>query len=366
MPIAQPKSPLLPDFDLLISGSALPPEVKVYVTEVVIDDDTRLPGMFTLKLVGADTQKEWAESITAMPTLPWIDDETLFAVGNVVEVKLGYRDDLETVLIGEITGLEPAFTFNQLPRLTVRGYDRRHRLHNGRKTRTFVQQKDSDIAAQIANELGLSSEVVDSQVTHDYVLQANQSDMDFLQERARRIQYEVVVADKTLHFRPIGNAESEILAMTLDDHLLEFYPRLSAVRQLSEVTVRGWDPKEKKEIVGQAKLGDEVSTMGGETAGGKLSDTAFGASATHVGDRPIVTQAEADQLALARFNQVALALIEGDGVCWGRTDLRAGTVIKIDGIGKRFSGQYYVTAVNHRYTAQRGYYTRFSVQRNAI
>ena len=150
----------------------------------------------------------------------------------------------------------------------MRGYDRSHRLHKGRKTRTFLQQKDSEIAEQIAGEVGLTGEVVDSKVTHDYVLQANQSDMDFLQERARRLQYEVVVEDKTLHFRPVGNAESELLTITLDDDLLEFSPRLSAMRQVSEVAVRGWDPKEKKEIVGQAKIGDEVSTMGGNTSGG--------------------------------------------------------------------------------------------------
>ena len=60
-----------------------------------------------------------------------------------------------------------------------------------------------------------------------------------------------------------------------------------------------------------------------------------------------------------------LGLISGEGMCWGRTDLQAGKVIKLDGLGKRFSGQYYVTAVTHRYRSDRGYYTHFQVQRNA-
>ena len=200
---------------------------------------------------------------------------------------------------------------------------------------------------------------------HDYVLQANQTDMDFLQERARRIQYEVVVEDKTLFFRPVSNAEGEIVTLTMNDDLLEFYPRLSAVRQVSEVMVRGWNPKEKQEIVGQARTGDEVSTMGGQNSGPTLFESAFGTVVGAVSDRPVMTQAEADQLAKARFNNVALALIRGEGVCWGRTDVRSGKVIKIDGVGKRFSGQYYVTATTHRYTPHRGYYTHFTVQRNA-
>jgi phage protein D len=189
--------------------------------------------------------------------------------------------------------------------------------------------------------------------------------MEFLQERARRIQYEVVVDDKTLLFRPVANAETEILTLTPNDDLLEFFPRLSSVRQVSEVTVRGWNPKDKAEFVGKAKTGDEVSTMAGKVTGGALIESAFGAAIAMVSDRPVMTQAEADQLAKARFNNVALALICGEGTCRGRTDLRAGKVIKIDGVGKRFSGQYYVTSTSHRYSPQNGYFTHFTIRRNA-
>jgi phage protein D len=94
---------------------------------------------------------------------------------------------------------------DRLPSVIVRGYDRRHRMQRARKTRTFVTQKDSDIASAVAREARLSVEAVDSTVIHDYVIQANQTDLEFLQERARRIQYEVFVTDKTLHFRPVQN-----------------------------------------------------------------------------------------------------------------------------------------------------------------
>ena len=69
----------------------------------------------------------------------------------------------------------------------------------------FVGLKDSDIASQIASEANLEVDAVDSKVTHDYVIQANQTDLEFLRERAGRIQYEVFVSDKTLHFRPVQN-----------------------------------------------------------------------------------------------------------------------------------------------------------------
>jgi phage protein D len=105
--------------------------------------------------------------------------------------------------------------------------------------------------------------------------------------------------------------------------------------------------------------------MGGQRSGGRIAHAAFGAAAELISVQPVMTQAEADQLARARLNHRALGLIEGQGVCYGRTDLRAGAVIRIEGVGRRFSGLYYVTGAIHRYTRQRGYQTHFAVRRNA-
>jgi phage protein D len=105
--------------------------------------------------------------------------------------------------------------------------------------------------------------------------------------------------------------------------------------------------------------------MDGESSGGALVESRFGPTIETVSRLPVFTQTEADQMAKARFNSLLLQLITGDGLCRGRADLRAGIVIKLDGLGKRFGGQYYVTEVNHRYSAKSGYETHFSVRRNA-
>jgi len=62
---------------------------------------------------------------------------------------------------------------------------------------------------------------------------------------------------------------------------------------------------------------------------------------------------------------MTLDFIRGEGRCRGCTGVRAGTVIRIDGAGKRFSGQYYVTSALHSYTRRDGYLTQFQVRRNA-
>ena len=79
----------------------------------------------------------------------------------------------------------------------------------------------------------------------------------------------------------------------------------------------------------------------------------------------VLNQAEADQLASGWFGELALRYVEGQGVCIGRTDLRAGSLVEIEGLGERFSGTYYVTSTEHSYRPNVGYRTAFTVSRNA-
>lgn len=348
-------SPLVPTVDVIINGTPVSASALRYVEDVVVDDSVEFPSMFAFAMTSSDAQGMSA---------PWIDD-ALFSVGNVVELKMGEAQSTTTMIIGEITALQAEYTASRLPLLRVEGYDRRHRLQRGRKTRTFLQKKDSDIASQIGGEAGLSVTATDTSSILDYVLQANQTDWEFLCDRARLIRYEVVVQDKTLFFRPTGNDQSEILTLSTDNDLMEFYLRLSSSGQASTVRLQGWDVKNKAALKGESRVGAEVSTMGGQSSGGQLVQAAFGDAIDVVTDQPVAAQDEADQIALARYNELVLELITGDAICRGRTDLRAGKVIKIDGIGKRFSGQYYVTSAIHRYSTESGYVTEIMVRRNA-
>jgi len=295
--------------------------------------------------------------------LTW-SDSALFKAGGQVEVQLGYVNALHPLFKGEITGLEPEFCADDVPTLTVRGYDLRHRLMRGQHTRSFQNVALSDIAAQVAQAAGLTPNVTNTRVKLDYVLQHNQSDLVFLQERAREIGYEVVVDDKTLYFRPPKLGAQPTLTLSREADLIEFWPRLTTLAQASEVAVQGWDVKQKAPIASQAKAGEEAVNMG-DVSGPTAARSAFGASTLTTVTRPVASKDEADALAKGMLANMALAYVSGEGVCVGTTDLRAGTVVKIEGLGKRFSGDYYVTSTTHSYRPSQGYRTGFAVQRNA-
>src|SRR5262245_3377405 len=347
--------PLVPSFAIAINGTPLDAATAAHVDFVRVAQDLGWPSMFSFVISGSEDLNQ---------DVPWVDDE-LFSIGHVVDVKLGYEDRVDTVMVGEIVALEPEFRQDGLPSLTVRGYDRLHRLQRARKARTFVQQKDSDIAAQIADESGLTPQVDDSSVIHDHVYQHQQTDFEFLLQRARRINYELSVDDKTLNFRALKNGDGASFTLTSGADLLRFNARRSAAVQPSEVSVRGWSVRDKAAVIGQARAGDETSAMGGETSGPAFGERTFGAAPDPCGGWPTQSQAEADQVARARLNAAALKFVTGDGVCLGRTDLRAGVVVDVQTGSKSFSGPYYVTGAEHHYSDRHGYLTYFTARRSA-
>jgi uncharacterized protein len=352
---APTSAPLISNVDIFVNGKVLTEDQRSHLVDLSVDLDVSIPSMFSITFSGRANISEG---------LNWLDDRT-FDIGNEVKIKMGYDDRLEQVIIGEITSLEPEFSVMSPTSLTIRGFDRRHRLQRGHKTRTFIKLKDSDIASQIASESGLSATVTNSKIVHDYLLQANQTDLAFLQERAALINYEVIVQDKQLLFQPMKNdASSKIQFSFGSDELISFYPRLSSVQQISQTLVSGWDIKTKKPITANSS-GAAARSMGGESNGAALAKKAFGVATLRTSS-PIVSQAEADQQATAQLNGRVIDLIIGEGTCFGRTDLIPGNTLKILALSKKFSGSYYITGVTHRFRSDRGYITEFRVKRNAI
>ncbi len=346
---------LAPEFEISVNGSPLPRAALADLIRLSVLDDVDAPGMFAITLVAWDTAEMKAK---------WIDD-ALFQEGNAVEVAFGYRDHTIKMFSGEITGLEPDFPEGQPPTLTVRGHDRRHRLMRARRTKSYTLVKDSDIASQIASGAGLNPVVTDSGVTLPYVLQHNQTDLEFLTMRARRLAFEVAVRDRDLIFRPRKTDGDAAFTLHREIELLSFNPRLSTLGQVTRAEVRGWDPATKKEIVGSAQVGDEAPLLAGSSSGPSSAQRAFSAAASARVDMPVQSQEEADAIARHGYAEMALRYVRAEGVCIGEPRLQAGIVVALDGLGTRFSGPYYVTSVEHAFGPKKGFRTLFSARRNA-
>lgn len=294
--------------------------------------------------------------------------------GAVLEVSAGSSQT--TIFKGEVVALEPRYVAGEDSKIVVRGYNKLHRLLRGRKSKTYLNMKDADIASAIAGEHGLSAQCGSAGITHEHVYQHNQTDLEFLRSRAARLGFEVWVEDTKLYFDAPALDQDSGIELKLPDPdpsqqvvLKSFAPKLSSAKVVKEVTVRGWDPQKKEEIVGKATASS--SSLGGKTAVSGSSD--FGDRVTYEVDHPIFSVDEAKSIAEARLAEHLMGYITGEGTCVGAPDIKAGIVVKItvngDDANDPFNGKYLVVGATHKYShntrGDGGYLTVVRVSRDA-
>lgn len=360
-------------------GTALTTDVEARLLRTVVDTHLHLPGMFVL-------------------TFRDIDGTTLtdagLSIGTCVQVWAGTPGDEQArrLITGEVTAIEGRYEY--LAGLTiVRGYDLGHRLQRVRRTRTFVNMTDSDIASQVAREGGLTlGEIMPTSVVHDHLGQCDETDWDFLKQRAREIGYEFGMADGTFRFRKassVSGATGEPLTLTLGENLRAFTPRVTAGNLTPNVEVRVWDPLQARVTSATAETATGAASIARSTAatfGQQFGQAATGASpavppegeageqdsfgpppsgtAHVISDRPVGSGASANSAATSVANglaeHLASTFAEAEGEAAGSPQIQAGAVVRAEGIPSQFTGNWVVTNARHIFDlSEGGYHTAF-------
>jgi phage protein D/phage baseplate assembly protein gpV len=345
--MAESSSVTAPLYQVLIDGDEIDPVEANSVHEIKITDWLRLPDVCTLA-VGYQAKKE------GNPYQPL--DDSKFEVGAKLEVKLGGMDDntTKTLFKGEIAAVEPDFQAGSV-HMVVRAYDRSHRMMRARKQRAFLNKTVSDIAKEVAQDYGFNVSVKSSGEPLDFVLQHNETDWEFLWRIARRIGFEfLVTGDTEAEFGP-PKLEDEV-ELSYPEDLHSFRPRITAIQQVEKVNVRGFDLKGKKEVLSTKDRPNQLTE-----AGIKRSDvlSKYSGDALEISGQSFSSKAEADQIAQSMLDQLANAYLAAEGSCFGNPDIKAGTKLKITGVGADFSGTYRAAKVRHLLGAG-GYTTEFS------
>jgi phage protein D len=209
--------------------------------------------------------------------------------------------------------------------------------------------------------------VESTSVTYDHVLQNNQSNYDFLIERAKRIGYEVKYDydEDAVLFRASKESETASTTYEYNEGLTSFNIRLRTLIGGSTVEVRGWDTTEASDLSSEATSGDENSTMGGDDSGFDYSSTVQDSSMV-ITDEFVYDSDDADAIAKGIYNLRLKEFMRGEGFLnKGDYTLRAGQTVEIDGISDTFNGTYYVVGTTHVINKSE-YTTTFIVRKTGI
>ncbi|MQS37191.1 phage late control D family protein [Streptomyces katsurahamanus] len=372
-----------PEFEVRIEGLEMDPATKNDVIDIKVNRDIDQMSGFDLTLNNwDDTRLTFKHS-----------DSPAFRLGGRVSVRLGYADQLLTVATGTISTLSPRFSDGGPPTVAVSGVDGLLRLKDRKpaenETKIYRNLPDWRIAEQIAQRNQLRIQVTREGPTHDQVVQKNQDDASFLMERAKRLDFDCYIlpdassGEDTLYFiRPTDGRDGRPIRVYrlayapglatgpaaqpagLIPNLLDFTPTLTLSQQVSKVTVRGWDPRTKQPIAFTATA--ENLPAGSNTADGQsgpqAAESTLGGRQDVLVDAPVTSDQEARELAVSLLRERAYEFITATGRVAGLPELRPGDNLEIHGLGRRFSGTYFVKRVEHTLNTS-GFFTQFTGRR---
>ncbi|MBN2443249.1 MAG: hypothetical protein JXJ04_17950 [Spirochaetales bacterium] len=328
-----------PSFVLYINNARLPGEREAEIKKIIILDRLNAPSTFAIH--ASDPDGEWREN----------DD---YFIGSRVKILMGYKDGMGELMIGDITGLSCTYKRNQATQVIITGQNLVHRLKRNIKNQAFSEVTVKDIISQLADGAGLSADVEDLTYEHPFTLQNQKSDYEYLQILAERYDCYFSVNDTTLRFNRLEKNLSEDVVLEYGKTLLEFFPEADTSKIISEVEVFAWNPAKHEVITGTSTAKDI------DAAGGAVIDDQFGGAKTIHIDQYALDQEGADQCAIDLLTRNTRDYVKGRGSTFGNPDIHGGSIVKVEGIGEKFSGKYFILSALHQLIPLEGYKTSFT------
>ena len=334
--MADTSARVVPNCKVMVDGSPLDPPVQASLVRLSIDLDADLFAQTTLlfsdpqmKLIGGDT----------------------FACGAALKIKLGYGANLEQLFDGEVVRLEPQFRKDQPIALMVVCQEPMHRLALSQSTRSLNDVDVSEVVKQIAQEHGFSSDAPSG--TKQHIMQGNISNATMLRRLGTRLGMRVRVEGKKLIMGPPPSTDP--IPLLMKDGIRKVKVKLKSAGQVSEISVHGWDPKNKQEVVGKAKPQGEIGKGGTD-----YGDSA--AIADSSGDNLPPDQATAEAMAKGRMTKLNEGYIKSQTDMIGDARMVPGQQVSFDKMGPGIDGTWRIERAMHDFS-KRGYFVKMEAVR---
>ncbi len=370
-----------PEFQVTINDEPIPAALRASISSV----------NYQTGLEGADR----VELTLVNEKLRWLDHE-LLALGNTLSLKIGYAPDaLKQVFVGEILGQSASFPSSGISMLNLVAQDRMERLQRGTKPRWFeisipslgnLALSDPVVASIVSAEngfvpitdfigatlsvllggLNVAASINDPDLAQKIVRkQINQTDFELLQCIAREngmeilIDHEGTLGGSKLNFLSLANRIKDEVTLKYGQSLIEFTPRISEVGQFWSVAAFVWVPQIKTEFTVTVAWDWDQMALTFDIRPGivPLGDT----PANYLIEDPVTLVSAPGKIIselIPRLNN----RLTGSGSTIGDPRIRAGSVLRLEGIGVQFGGLYRVTSATHTIDSG-GYRTNFEVRK---
>lgn len=386
----------VPDFKLSINDSDMPAGLKATVTSVRYQDG--LNAADRVEVGFANPNLQWLQQhirglgFSALPTGVTLGpigrvDVTAggsFDIDNKVSLQMGYAPfPLEDMFLGSVTGVDVSFPNGGMPTMTLVAHDYLNRLAPGKYARGFGPLADA-LVVMILSAENLLIPLIDPTITTisaalsaiNFIFkgtgtkQEGESDLELLTKIAGQYDADFWVDGHTLYLSRFMKDYSPSVTLTWGSSLLDFSPRVTTIGQVAGVSMKftlreipldflvtvGWDFDRETLI---------ISVLPGIAAAAAKSVVG---PAFSIINQPISSPADIANSALVILHELRGKLnnrLTGSGSCVGDPRIRANEIIKLDGLGPDFSGNYRVKSATHSIDGS-GYKTNFQVFKEII
>lgn len=289
-------------------------------------------------------------------------DRKKLEFGKAMQIKV----DQDKIFDGRISAIEGTFNEGRPPEIAVLLEDRFQDLRMTQRTRTFPDASDSDVVNKIASDYGLQANVDVTGPTYKVLAQVNQSDLSFLRERARSIDAEIWLDDRTLFCKMRSRRNNGTVKLNYGGELREISVIADLAGQRTSVSVNGWDISSKSAMTYEATDQAISSELNNTTSGISILQSAFGTRKESLAHTIPLNSNEAQAEAEAVLRMTARRFLVAHGMAQANAKLRVGTYVDIQNVGSLFNGKYYLSHVKHVFDGTQGFRTEFTGERPGL
>jgi len=267
-----------------------------------------------------------------------------FIPGTEIEIQAGRKQDNTAVFKGIITNMGIKIREGASSTLTVECRDLAAKLTVGRKSNYYHEMKDSEVIEEILGTYDVTPEVEATEVAHKELVQYNATDWDFIVARAEVNSQLVFVDDGTLTVAKPDTSQDALVTLAYGVDIVEFEAATEARQQYAAAKANSWAPAD------QAMVEEEGAPPSLNEQGNITSDDLAGVLGVEsfdlIGKGELLPE-EMKAFADARLQKSGLARIIGRVRFKGQAEVKPNTVVELAGVGDRFNGMAYVTAIRH-------------------
>lgn len=333
--VPTPATPDVATITILTDGQEIPG--TYHVVSVTVTKELNRIAKATLILLDGEASQQ---------TFP-ISNAPDFLPGKEIEIQVGYRSQETTIFKGIIVGhnlkIRKTGAF-----LTVECQDEAVKMTLDRKSKYFTEVKDSDVMEELIGAYGLQSDVEATTVTYKELVQFDATDWDFLITRAEANGMVARVSDGEVKIAKPVLSGDPVLTLAYGNTILEFDVEMDARHQFKAVKTAAWNHA-TQELV-EAEANEPPAVVNGNVSTDDLAG-AMNVESFNLGHSGRLQEPELQSWADAKLLRQRLAKACGRVTCQGFAGIKPGNLLELTGVGERFEGKVFVSAVRQQIAA---------------